>query len=210
MAEANTVTTPMDPNVKLVKDDQHSKKVDPIQYQSMVGSLLHAARATRPDIAHAVGIVSKFNGEPTVAHLTAVKRIFRYLKGTLDLALHYEATGKRLLSYSDADWANDLDNRHSKTGNVFLMSGGAVSWLSQKQSTVALCTAEAEYLALGSATHEAIWLRQLLADLKFDVSTPLEILEDNQGTIAMAKNPVGQSILILDITLFEKLYTMVP
>ena len=80
LSEANTVTTPMDPNVKLVKDDSYSKKVDPIQYQSMVGSLLHAARATRPDIAHAVGLVSKFNSAPTQAHLTAVKRIFRYLK----------------------------------------------------------------------------------------------------------------------------------
>ena len=106
------------------------------------------------------------------------------MKGTLDLALHYEATDKRLLGYSDADWA-------STTGNVFIMSSGAVSWLSQKQSTVALSTAEAEYIALGSATQEAIWLRQLLVDLKVNISTPLEILEDNQGTIAMAKNPVG-------------------
>ncbi len=72
----------MDLNVKLMKDDGHSKKVDSVQYQSMVGSLLHAARATRPDIAHAVSVVSKFNAEPTEAHLTAVKRIFRYLKGT--------------------------------------------------------------------------------------------------------------------------------
>ena len=79
LTEANTVTTPMDPNVKLVKDDSYSKKVDAAQYQSMVGSLLHAARATRPDIACAVRIVSKFNAASTQAHLTAVKRIFRYL-----------------------------------------------------------------------------------------------------------------------------------
>ena len=104
----------MDPNVKLVKDDSYSKKVDAAQYQSMVGSLLHAARATRPDIAHAVGIVSKFNAAPTQAHLTAVKRIFRYLKGTIELKLQYIPYG--------------------------------------------LSTAEAEYVALGSATQEAIWL----------------------------------------------------
>ena len=73
---------PMDLNVKLVKDDSYSKKVDTVQYQSMVGSLLHAARATHPDIAHAVGVVSKFNATPTQAHLTAVKRIFWYLKGS--------------------------------------------------------------------------------------------------------------------------------
>ena len=87
----------MDLNVKLVKDDSYSKKVDTVQYQSMVGSLLHAARATRPDIAHAVGVVSKFNATPTQAHLTAVKRIFRYLKGTINLKLQYRSTGEKLL-----------------------------------------------------------------------------------------------------------------
>ena len=168
LTEANTVTTPMDLNVKLVKDDSYSKKVDTVQYQSMVGSLLHAARATRPDIAHAVGVVSNFNATPTQAHLTAVKRIFRYLKGTIDLKLQYRSTDEKLLGYSDADWANDSDDRHSTTGNVFTMSGGAISWLSQKQATVALSTAEAEYIALGSATQEAIWLHQLLTDLRID------------------------------------------
>ena len=161
LAEAKTISIPADPNVKLLKDDGCSKKVDPIRYQSMVGSLLHAARATRPDIAQAVGVVSKFNAEPTEAHLTAVKRIFRYLKGTVNLALQYQAKGGELIGYSDSDWANNLDDRHSTTGNVFLMSGGAVSWISQKQATVALSTAEAEYVALGSATQEAIWLRRL-------------------------------------------------
>ena len=169
--EANTVTTPMDLNVKLaVKDNSYSKKVDTVRYQSMhmVGSLLHAARATRSDIAHAVGVVSKFNATPTQAHLTAVKRIIRYLKGTINLKLQYRSTGEKLLGYSDADWANDSDDRHSTTGNVFTMSGGAISWLSQKQATVALSTAEAEYIALGSATQKAIWLHQLLTDLRID------------------------------------------
>ena len=96
----------------------------------MVGSILHAARATRPDIAHAVGIVSKFNSQPTEAHLIAVKRIFRYLKGTLDIVLQYRASGKPLVGYSDADWASDLDNRHSTSGNAFVMSTGPISWLS--------------------------------------------------------------------------------
>ena len=86
----------MGPNVKLVKDDSYSKKVDPIQYQSMVGNLLHAARDTRPDIAHAVGLVSKFNSAPTQTHLTAVKIIFRYLKGIIDLKLQYKSTGEKL------------------------------------------------------------------------------------------------------------------
>ena len=93
-----------------------------------------------------------------------------------------------MLGYSDADWANDLDDRHSTTGNVFTMSGGGISWLSQKQATVALSTAEAEYIALGSATQEAIWLHQLL---RIDTKGSIEILEDNQSAIAMAKNSVA-------------------
>ena len=184
-------TTPADPNVKLLKDDGCSKKVDSLRYQSMVGSLLHAARATRPDIAQAVGVVSRFNAEPTEAHLTAVKRIFWYLKGTVNLSLQYQARGGALIGYADSDWASDLDNRLSTTGNVFLMSGGAVSWISQKQATVSLSTAEAEYVALGSATQETIWLRRLMTDLRVSQVKPTVIREDNQGAIAMAKNPVG-------------------
>ena len=87
LSDANTVTTPMNTNVKLEKNDQISKAVNSIQYQSMVGSLLHLAGATRPDIAYAIGVVSKYNANPTEAHLTAVKRIFRYLKGTISLKL---------------------------------------------------------------------------------------------------------------------------
>ena len=88
MNEANTSTTPPDVNVKLVKNDNVSKEVDPVLYQSMVGSLLYIAMATRPDIAHAVGVVSKFNANPKEAHFTAVKTILMYLKGTIDLALN--------------------------------------------------------------------------------------------------------------------------
>ena len=191
LSEVTTVSTPMDTNVKVLMDDSHSKKVNPVQYQSMVGSILHAARATRPDIAHAVGIVSKFNSQPTEAHLTAVKRIFRYHKGTLDIVLQYKASGIPLVGYSDAHWASDLDNCHSTSGNAFVMSTGAINWLSRKQATVALSTAEAEYIASSSATQEAIWLRQLTSDLKLKVDAPNEIVEDNQDAIALAKNPVG-------------------
>ena len=191
LTEAKTVSTPADPNVKLQKNDGCSKRVDPIRYQSMVGSLLHAARATRPDIAQAVGMVSKFNAEPTEAHLTAVKRIYRYLKGTVNLSLQYRAKGGELIGYSDSDWANDLDNRHSTTGNIFIMSGGAISWISQKQTTVALSTVEAEYVALGSATQEAIWLQRLMSDLNIGQEKPTVIREDNQGAIAIAKHPIG-------------------
>ena len=84
-----------------------------------------------------------------------------------------------------------MDNRRSTTGNVFVMSGGAISWLSQKQSTVALSTAEAEYIALSSASQEAVWLQRLLADTGKNDTELITIMEDNQGAIAIAKNPIG-------------------
>ena len=193
MDNANPVATPADANVKLKKIDGVSKPVNPSTYQSMVGSLLYAAMATRPDIAQAVSAVSKFNADPNAAHLTAVKRILRYLKGTLNLVLKYERSESgALIGFSDADWAGDQDDRHSTTGNVFLLGGGAVSWLSKKQSTVALSSAEAEYVALSQAAQECTWLQRLLSDLGMD-TTPTVIHEDNQGAIAIAKNPVDHS-----------------
>ena len=190
---AKVVSTPADLNVKLMKDDGVSKKVDPLKYQSMVGSLLYLAIATRPDIAYAVAIVSRFNSEPTEAHLTAVKRIFRYVKGTIDYALKYGKNENDLVGYSDADWAGDQESRRSTSGNLFILSNGAVSWLSKRQSTVSLSTTEAEYVSLSSAAQEAIWLRRLLAELGLNELEPTTIREDNQGAIAIAKNPVSHS-----------------
>eukprot|EP00731_Ephydatia_muelleri_P020359 Em0013g86a len=191
LSEAKSSCTPADINVKLVKDDGAAKLADSVCYQSMVGSLLYAAIATRPDIAQAVGAVSKFNSCPTETHLTGVKRILRYLKGTINLGLKFEKTAdSSIIGFSDADWAGDLDNRHSTSGNLFVMSGGAISWLSKKQPVVALSTTEAEYVALGAATQEVVWLRRLLSDIKAAPKMPTIISEDNQGTIAIARNPV--------------------
>ena len=191
LSQAKLATTPADINVKLIKDDEVSKAVDPIRYQSMVGSLLYAATATHPDIAHAVGVVSKFNARPNEAHLTAMKRIFRYLKGTVDHVLKYEKKDAVLVGYSDVDWAGDQDDRHSTTGNLFIMSGSPISWLSKKQPMVSLSTSEAEYVALSVATQEAVWLRRLFDDLQANLKEPTVVLEDNQGTIAMVKNRVS-------------------
>jgi len=88
--EAKSVSTPADISVKLKKDDGISKEVNSVKYQSIVGSLLYAAIATRPDITQAVGVVAKFSSKPNEAHLTAAKRILRYLKGTLNLAIKYK------------------------------------------------------------------------------------------------------------------------
>ena len=194
MSDANPVSTPADANVKLVKEDGVSKPVDKVFYQSIVGSLLYAAIATRPDIAQSVSAISKFCATPTEAHLTAAKRVLRYLKGTQDVSIVYKPTEEYILyGYSDANWAGDLDGRRSTTGNLFLVASGPVSWLSKKQATVALSTTEAEYIALSSATQEAVWLRRLLHDVGVKETGPTMIAEDNQGTIALTKNPVSHS-----------------
>ena len=165
--EAKPVSTPADLSVRLQKEDGVSRSIDVTLYQSIVGSLLYAAIATRPDIAQAVGVVSKFCANPTQSHWTAAKRILRYLKGTVYLGLSYEKCAEGNLSgFSDADWAGDMDDRHSTSGNVFSYAKGVVSWLSKKQATVALSTAEAEYVALSMATQEAVWLRRLLIHKK--------------------------------------------
>lgn len=191
---ANSVSTPADSNVKLCKDDKVSKPVDSLLYQSMVGTLLYLAIATRPDISQAVSVVAKFSSNPNEAHLTAVKRIMRYLKESIDFRLRYERSEDgQLTGYSDADYAGDPDDRHSTTGNIFPMSNGPISWLSKKQGIVTLSTAEAEYVALTMAAQEAVWIRRLLTDLKVPQDHPTVLMEDNQGAICIAKNPVSHS-----------------
>jgi hypothetical protein len=123
-----------------------------------------------------------------------VKRILRYLKGTKDYRLRLGGTTEvSLTGYCDADWAGDVDERKSTTGYVFLIGNGVVSWKSKRQPTPALSTAEAEYQAATSATQEALWMRQLLSELGFLLPTATPLYSDNQGAIALARNPTSHS-----------------
>ena len=121
--------------------------------------------------------------------------MLRYLKQTRDLNLTYiKNTPEAIIGYSDPDWAGEVKDRRSTSGNVFLPRGGAIMWSSRKQSSVALPTVEVEYMALSVTIQEAIWLRQLQEELGVTESGPTLIYEDNQGTISMAKNPVFQNM----------------
>jgi hypothetical protein len=162
-------------------------------YRSAVGSLLYLAVGTRPDISAAVGVVSRFMENPSGQHWKAVKKIFRYLKGTADhaLCLGGDTSGAVVLSgYCDADWAGDHDDRHSTTGYAFSLGSGSISWSSKRQKTVALSTTEAEYMAVSAASREAVWLRQLLGELGCFQERPTVLFNDNQGCIKLSKNPV--------------------
>ncbi|KAL5583887.1 hypothetical protein FOVSG1_015394 [Fusarium oxysporum f. sp. vasinfectum] len=125
---------------------------------------------------------------------TAVKRIFRYLKGSQNLELVYQGGLQPLLGYTDSDWAGDLETRRSTSGYVFNLGTGAISWSSKRQRTVALSSCEAEYMGQTAAAKEAVWLRGLLQELLKEYREVPElkttvIFGDNQGAIAMSKNP---------------------
>ena len=189
MLNSKLVGTPVNPDIKLVAGENPDDVCNQQMYQAVVGSLLYLSTKTRPDIAYAVGSVARFSANPTKEHWTAVKRILRYLNGTIKLGLLYrESTSAKIAGYTDADWAGDVGDRKSTSGYMFLLGGAAISWKSSKQTCVALSTAEAEYVALSTAAQEAIWLQQLTSDLMNKSSQEMIIYEDNQSTICLAKN----------------------
>jgi hypothetical protein len=137
-------------------------------------------------------MLSQYLSKPLETHWVAVKHVLRYLKGTLDYELCYrKCESLKLIGYSDADWASSTDDRRSVTGYCFSLSeaGPLISWKSRKQPTVALSSCEAEYIALAATVQESLYLIQLLDELE-KCNSPVLIFEDNQGTIALAKNPV--------------------
>ena len=162
------------------------------EYQAIIGGVMFAMLCTRPDIAFAVTRLAQYASKPSPAHMVALKHLMRYLRGTIDQRITYtgSVSGQpALIGYCDADWGQRLDDRRSVTGYVFMLAGGAISWQSKKQKTVALSTVEAEYMATTQATKEAIWWRSYLGGLGHDVTGATALLSDSQGSIALAKNP---------------------
>ena len=190
MSNCKEISTPQELGSRLTVNEGDC--VDKQKYQMLIGSLTYAVTGTRPDIAQALGSVNQFASNPSSEHWKSVKRILRYIKGTLDWGILFDGTKEteiRLSGFVDADWGSDPNGRKSRSGYIFTLCGGIISWLSKKQATVALSSTEAEYVAASIATQEAVWLRALLADLKFIQDAPTVIEEDNQGAIALSKNP---------------------
>jgi hypothetical protein len=161
------------------------------RYQSAVGSLMYAMLGTRPDIAFAVSIVSRFASNPTGLHWKLVEDIFSYLHGHKDLQLTFQGGIEALVGFTDSDWGADLSTRRSTSGYVFNIGSGAISWSSKRQATIAMSTCEAEYVGQSNAIKEAIWLKRLLIEISASSFGPAAtvIFCDNQGAIALAKNP---------------------
>ena len=132
------------------------------RYCELIGSLLYLANTTRPDISQAVGVLSRYRGTPTSAHMQEGLRLVRYLKGTRDYTLQLGGNYVPIEGFVDADYAGDLDTRASTTGFVFKVYGGAVVWGSKKQTATATSTVESEFRAASHAVKEAQWLRGLM------------------------------------------------
>jgi hypothetical protein len=201
MTEAYTVSTPMDTNVDLNNPDCEDNRVDTNYYLSIVGSLMYAALGTRPDIAFAVTALSRHNCSPLTMHLTAAKRVLRYLKKTASMAICYDGSDEAIRGYTDSDWAGNKETRKSVGGCVFSF-GGPIHWQAKTQSVVDLSTLEAEFIACSDATREAIWLRCLAKETAIFASTParfpdhpdrsypIHIKCDNQGALKLIETGI--------------------
>ncbi|KAH9679732.1 hypothetical protein KPL71_026249 [Citrus sinensis] len=178
MSGCKPIDTHVEYNLKLGEGEK--ALVDAQRYQNLVGKLIYLSH-TRPDIAFAVSIVSRFMHNPREEHLEAVYKILRYLKST---------PGKGTFVYTDADWAGSVTDRKSTTGYCTFVWGNLVTWRSKKQNVVARSTAEAEFRAMAHGICEVLWLKQVLEDLRRPIVLPMRLYCDNKATISIAHNPV--------------------
>jgi hypothetical protein len=178
---------------------------DPLEYQSILGSLLHLAQCTRPDIALAVGALASYCSAPTQKHHEALLDVVRYVGSTAERGITYGHTATPIETWCDANFAACLDTRRSTTGWVVVMYGGAVSWSCKKQPTTAVSTMDAEYQACGAVARECLSVLKALDELAlvsadFPIRGPLLIYCDNKAAISLCKDrKEGQRVKHIDI-----------
>ncbi|GKA00550.1 retrotransposon protein, putative, ty1-copia subclass [Tanacetum coccineum] len=174
------------------KTNDELDKMSRVPYASAIGSIMYAMTCTRPDVSFALSMVSRHQQNPGEGHWTAVKNILKYLRNTKDRFLVYGGEKElRVTGYCDAGWQTDKDDSRSQSGWIFLLNGGAVTWKSSKQDTVADSTCESEYIAACEASKEAIWMKNFIGDLGVvpTVQDPIEIFCDNESAVALTKEP---------------------
>lgn len=184
------ISIPFEVSSKLSKNT--GRVVAQNEYAKVVGSLMYAMTCTRPDIAYAVGRLSRHTSNPGVQHWEAVNRVFKYLKKTIDYGLEYSGFPSVLEGYTDASWITNQEDYASTSGWIFKLGGGAVSWASKKQSCISDSTMAAEFVALASCCKEAEWLRDLLINIPLwpKPMPPISIHCDSQATLSRAYNNV--------------------
>lgn len=190
MLDCNPCSTPMDHAFPFGRPNDVFPAVPNIvaAFQHFVGKLLFLVLCSRPDAFYSVMRLSQHLVNPEPCHMATGKRLLRYLKGTAHYRVHYggEHVDAPLKCFVDSDWANDPVDRASISGYVWFMAGGPISWSSKKQTTIALSSTEAEYMAITHAIQEGIWLCSSLNQALLPITTPTELRIDNTGAIALA------------------------
>ena len=183
------VATPLDPKHKLMRAGPDEPAVDVQRYQEIIGCLIYLVSCTRPDLAHAVSVLSQFNSYPTESHHAALKRCCRYLSGTRTHGLFYpKSKSLNITAYSDAAYGNCFDTYRSWSGYAFFLGDSCISWISKKQNSVAMSTTEAEYMSLSVAARQAIWY--LHGSQELGLTIPITVRCDNTSAISISNNPI--------------------
>ncbi|GJV19118.1 hypothetical protein Tco_1368138 [Tanacetum coccineum] len=191
MENGQSIGTSMAMKPKL-HSDLSGEPVDQTDYRSKIGSLMYLT-SSRPDIVQAVCYCARYQARPTEKHLKEVKRIFRYLRGTIHMGLWYpKGSGFELTAFSDADHAGCLDTRKSTSGGIQFLGDKLVSWMSKKQDCTAMSSAEAEYVALSASCAQVMWMQTQLQDYGFNYNK-IPLYCDSQSAIAISCNPVQHS-----------------
>ncbi|KAK8680627.1 hypothetical protein V6N13_109567 [Hibiscus sabdariffa] len=197
MEESKRGFLPMRHGISLSKEmcpstPQESERMIQIPYASAIGSIMYAMICTRPDLSYTLSMTSRYQANPGEGHWIAVKNILKYLRRTKDVFLVYggeEELG--IKAYTDSSFQSDKDDSRSQSSFMFYLNGGAVSWKSLKQDTVADSTTKAEYIAANEATKEAVWIKKFISELGIvpSISDAIELHCDNNRAIVQAKEP---------------------
>lgn len=192
MQDCKPISTPLEANTeynfKNFDNDQNLQKL----CRQIIGNLMYAALGSRPDICESICLLSRYQDKANNNLLKALKRVLRYVKGSINyvLLLRPDDNTNILNGFVDSDWAGDISDRKSTTGYVFKLLNCAICWVSKKQQCVSISSTESEYIALSVAISEACWLKKILSDFCiFDLNRPIILYEDNQSAIKVANNP---------------------
>ena len=181
----------MDSNIKLEPNKEQANKDNIKLFQMLIGSLLYIMLGTRADISFAVIKLARFATNPSNLHFTAVKRVYKYLKGTINYGITYTKDSNHFISgYCDADYAGDILSAKSTTSYIILLAGGIISQKSKLQSIITQSTTKAKYIAINTVIKEAIYIRALLEELGYYKQNKFPIYTDNNSALLLAKNPI--------------------
>lgn len=194
MTDCNKVVSPLEPGafldlsrrVQKVTTETKKKLVNAVSYREAIGQLLYLSTKARPDISLAVGILSRHVSNPQEDHWKAVKRLFRYLKGTRDLCIKIKPNSGLISAEADASWASTED-RKSISGQILLFGGVPITWGSRRQTVTAMSSCDSENVSLSEVSREIRWLRRLAIQLGYHQEEPTRVAQDNLGARSWTK-----------------------